>query len=413
MSEGLNRENPLYDYLKALYEGNRSREGYDQYSSLLETATPWQVNMAIDALLRDSSDFSRIENTVARFIRACSKGLDAQPPVLVEKDHFLAHLLEENQALTAHKNSLSSLFKDFSTSFTSTGPNADCRDRLLEELRALAEINIHYQKIEYPLSSALEDCLSEYRCTKLMWHIHDIVITGLKQLILELELSTRAERDWKEFKRVFGDVFLKLSAMIYRERYILFPVALRAIPQERFMKMNQELHDFGSSFGVAIPEGTIRDTTVVKADDKPQSTDTQDGDSVDLSVGKLLPSQIDLMLKNLPLDITYVDEEDRVRYYSQGKERIFPRSPGIIGRDVQNCHPPSSVHVVQNIVDDFKARRRDSAEFWIQMKGQFIHIRYFPLFEGDTYKGVIEVSQDIAPLRALEGEKRLLDEDSL
>jgi hypothetical protein len=117
------------------------------------------------------------------------------------------------------------------------------------------------------------------------------------------------------------------------------------------------------------------------------------------------------MLTNLPLDITFVDENDNVRYFSQGKERIFPRSPGIIGRAVQNCHPPKSVHIVQNILEDFKAGKRDVAEFWIQMNGSFIHIRYFPLFEGDIYKGVIEVSQEISGIRALEGEKRLLDEE--
>jgi DUF438 domain-containing protein len=106
-----------------------------------------------------------------------------------------------------------------------------------------------------------------------------------------------------------------------------------------------------------------------------------------------------------------VDEYDTVRYYSQGKERIFPRSPGVIGRAVQNCHPPKSLHVVQRIVEDFRARRRTEAEFWITMNGRFIHIRYFPLFEGDAYRGVIEVSQDVTSIRALTGEKRLLDDE--
>jgi DUF438 domain-containing protein len=132
---------------------------------------------------------------------------------------------------------------------------------------------------------------------------------------------------------------------------------------------------------------------------------------IELSVGKLLPGQIDLLLKNLPVDITFVDENDRVRYYSQGKERIFPRSPGIIGRDVQNCHPPKSVHVVQKIVEDFKARRRTEADFWLELNGEFIYIRYFPLFEGDVYRGVIEVSQNVTEIRKLEGKKVLLDEE--
>ena len=141
------------------------------------------------------------------------------------------------------------------------------------------------------------------------------------------------------------------------------------------------------------------------------SDSSADIDSINLTVGRLSAAQVDMMLKNLPVDITYVDENDRVRYFSQGRERIFPRSPGIIGRSVQNCHPPKSVHIVQKIIDDFKSGKRDLAEFWIQMDGAFVHIRYFPLYEGNQYKGVIEVSQEISGIRALEGEKRLLDEE--
>ena len=105
-----------------------------------------------------------------------------------------------------------------------------------------------------------------------------------------------------------------------------------------------------------------------------------------------------------------MDENDEVRYFTQGKERIFTRTAAIIGRKVQNCHPPQSVHVVQKIIADFKAGTRDVAEFWIQMGEAFVHIRYFALRdETGAYKGVIEVSQNVAGIRALEGEKRLLD----
>jgi hypothetical protein len=130
-----------------------------------------------------------------------------------------------------------------------------------------------------------------------------------------------------------------------------------------------------------------------------------------LSTGELTLQQIDLMLTHLPVDVTYVDENDRVRYFSQGKTRIFDRSPAIIGRAVQKCHPPQSVHRVEIILEDFKAGRRDLAEFWIQMGGKFIHIRYYALNDDEgKYRGCIEVSQDVTHIRSLEGEKRLLDD---
>lgn len=104
-----------------------------------------------------------------------------------------------------------------------------------------------------------------------------------------------------------------------------------------------------------------------------------------------------------------MDENDEVRYFSQGKERIFTRTKSIIGRMVQNCHPPESVHMVERIVNDFKAGRHSTARFWLELNGRFIHIQYTALRdERDQYIGTMEVSQDITDLRSLTGERRLL-----
>ena len=115
------------------------------------------------------------------------------------------------------------------------------------------------------------------------------------------------------------------------------------------------------------------------------------------------------MLTALPVDISFVDENDEVRFYSEG-ERIFPRSPGVIGRKVQNCHPPASVHKVQEIVDAFRAGDKDVAEFWIEMGGKFLHIRYFAIRDSaGAYRGAVEMVQDATHIRALEGQRRLVD----
>ncbi len=130
-----------------------------------------------------------------------------------------------------------------------------------------------------------------------------------------------------------------------------------------------------------------------------------------LSTGYLRLDQINLMLTNLPVDITFVDENDTVRYFSQGKERIFDRTESIIGRAVQNCHPPQSVDKVQKILDDFRAGKRETADFWIQMGPRFILIRYFALRDvNGKYNGTLEVSQDASWIRSLQGERRLLDD---
>ena len=130
-----------------------------------------------------------------------------------------------------------------------------------------------------------------------------------------------------------------------------------------------------------------------------------------LDTGALSLQQINMMIRALPVDITFVDENDKVRFFSLTKERIFQRSPAIIGRKVQQCHPPQSVDKVQRILDDFKSGQRDEAEFWIQMGEKFVVITYYALRNDQGgYQGTLEVSMDAAHLRGLQGERRLLDE---
>jgi DUF438 domain-containing protein len=140
------------------------------------------------------------------------------------------------------------------------------------------------------------------------------------------------------------------------------------------------------------------------------SPDQPRAGAVPLSVGALTPEQIDLMLKTLPVDLSYVDETDTLVYYSETRDRIFKRTPAVIGRKVQNCHPAQSVATVEAILQAFKAGTKDSAAFWIELDGKFILIRYFAVRDGKgAYKGCLEVSQDATWIRGLKGQKRLLD----
>ena len=133
--------------------------------------------------------------------------------------------------------------------------------------------------------------------------------------------------------------------------------------------------------------------------------------NVPLKTGALSPEQLSLMLTTLPFDIAFVDETDSVLFYSETKERIFRRTPAIIGRKVQKCHPPASVDKVVRIVEDFRSGKRNMAEFWIQMDGKFIYISYYAVRdEQGVYRGTIEVTQDLTHLREIQGEKRLLED---
>jgi len=228
--------------------------------------------------------------------------------------------------------------------------------------------------------------------SKVMWGVDNEIRDSLRGfntlLASEQPLGVTLESRFNEFSR-------KAKDMIYKEEKILLPEAMRRFSPADWQQMADEIA------GV-----------VIKPTDTPQNgfysaAHTSD---IPLKTGALTPDQIDLLLTNLPVDVTFVDENDKVRYFTQGKERIFTRTAAIIGRDVHNCHPPQSVHVVHKILDEFKAGTKDQAEFWLESGEAFIHIRYFALRdEAGAYKGVIEVSQNVAGIRALEGEKRLLD----
>jgi len=132
-------------------------------------------------------------------------------------------------------------------------------------------------------------------------------------------------------------------------------------------------------------------------------------EAIRLETGMLSKEEIETILDTLPIDLTFVDKEDTVRYFSQTRERIFPRTKAVIGRKVQQCHPQKSIHIVNQILEDFRKGRRDVAEFWINMQGRLIYIRYFPLrSKNGEYMGCLEVTQDITNIKKIEGEKRLL-----
>lgn len=138
---------------------------------------------------------------------------------------------------------------------------------------------------------------------------------------------------------------------------------------------------------------------------------------IPLQVGALTPEQIALIFTHLPVDVTFVDEGNDVRFYSGGKHRVFERTPDIIGRNVMNCHSPDSVQIVFKILEDFRAGTRDTAEFWIQTKStpqqasQMIHIRYFAVRDPQgKFYGTLEVTQDVTEIQKLKGERKLLDE---
>jgi len=232
-----------------------------------------------------------------------------------------------------------------------------------------------------------------------MWALHDDIRIMLKDVKAKTQDSAITEKAVKALAHMIND-------MIYKEEHILFPMALETLSEDDWTKVRQGEDEIGYAW--IKPADEWRPLGVSFQ----QALLTEKVGSLNLDTGQLTADQVNLVLTHLPLDISFVNENDGVVYYSQTAERVFPRSPGIIGRKVQNCHPPKSVDMVEKILQEFKSGNKDSAEFWIQMKGRFIHIRYFAARDRNgNYRGTLEVSQDVTGIKRLEGEKRLLDWD--
>ena len=196
--------------------------------------------------------------------------------------------------------------------------------------------------------------------------------------------------------------------MIFKEENILFPASMEKLSNEDWLEILKESDELGYVY-IEKPE----ETKVLMQDLKASLLAEPlflDG-VVTFPTGDLRLKELLGILNTLPFDITFVDNKDRVGYFSDSKDRLFVRSKSIIGREVQNCHPPQSVDVVEKIISDFREGKKNNYDFWLKMKEKFIYIRYFAVRDNkNNYLGTLEVTQEISGIKELEGEKRLLDE---
>lgn len=244
--------------------------------------------------------------------------------------------------------------------------------------------------------------------SKVMWGKDNEVRDLLKSAISQLDRIASPE-DATAYRTKHLDPLLEeINGMIFKEENILFPTSLEKLTPAEWVEILKDSDDIGYVF-IKKPEET---EVLVKELQKALSIETVVQDNtVVLPTGSIRLTELMPLLNALPVDLTFVDAEDRVRYFSEDRSRIFTRTKSIIGRRVQNCHPPQSVDVVEKILASFKEGKRDSYDFWISFRGLLVYIRYFAVRDRDgKYLGTLEVTQDITDIKKLEGERRLIDE---
>lgn len=418
MSEYINnpsqREAQLKAIIRELHAGKSVDEVKAAFAELLADVGPDEIVRIEEALVEEGLDPEEIQPLCDVHVAVFRDSLDEQQAPETMPGHPIFTYRAENLGVQRVLDQLEAALEACQTSLNET-----TWQRAKEALSKLLEYDRHYLRKENLLFPYLE--LSGFSGpTKVMWGVHDEIREMWKALAVALD---RGPQDPDAMEALVAEHLPPLAQairdMIYKEDHILFPAALSRLNDREWAAIRRQGDEIGYCYArpgrAWVPDlaGSAEPASAeeaVRSGKKLAGTEHGDG-LLPLNTGALTVEQIDGVLQSLPLDITFVDEYDEVRYFSQSQERIFQRSPAIIGRKVQNCHPPQSVDRVQQILDDFRAGVRDVAEFWIQMQGMFVHIRYFAIRDdAGIYKGTIEVTQNLTPLRALEGERRLLDD---
>ena len=241
-----------------------------------------------------------------------------------------------------------------------------------------------------------------------MWSFHDTI-----RDIFRLVRKNLEENDLDSAQANAVYIAENLSRLLNVEANILFPRSLELLEDEDWIKMREGEEEIGWMLSQAPASYPSEQGYVHPSMDTQVREDVEfDKTAQHYDEGYMTVEQVNLLLKTLPVDITFVDEHDRVIFYNRGEERVFPRSAGIIGREVKFCHPPKSVGTVLRIVESFRAGTQNEANFWFNYRGRLIYVRYFAVRDKDkNYKGVIEMSQDITDIQQISGERRLLEWD--
>jgi len=419
MSEYINnqseRKETLKRLIRELHTGKTVEEIKGEFAVLLQDVGAEEIAEMEQALIAEGLPETEIKRLCDVHVAVFRESLDAQARPETIPGHPVHTFRAENEAagrvLDALQEALDALEATPGAAHRLRSGQAQL-EQARKRLRELREYEKHYLREENILFPYLE----RHGFTgpsSVMWAIHDDVRAGWKAL--DGLLSAGPGDDLAAFKARFVEVFEPLSTaireMFYKEENILFPTAMEKLSEEEWAAIRAQEPEVGYCYlepgSQELPEAALPEATL-----PPVEARGADGGLLHLDTGALTVQEVNLLLTHLPVDVTYVNKDDAVRFFSQTRERLFPRSPAIIGRQVQKCHPPASVHQVQRILDDFRGGRRDVAEFWIQLQGKFVHIRYFAMRdEQGEYQGTLEVTQDITPIRALEGERRLLDDE--
>lgn len=399
MSEEINnreyRGKVLKDLITQLHSGKTVEEVKGQFASVFGGVSAEEIAQAEQALVENGlpvSEIQRLCDVHAAVFKGSIEEIHQPSDPSKIPGHPVNIIKRENRAVEK-------LIDGIREKLARPLGNSD--HDIQADLERLSEVDRHYLKKENLLFPYLE----QYGITapaKVMWGVDDEIRAQLRKIREEYP-EKGAERLGESIEQLLA----KIAEMIFKEENILLPMLLENLTQDEWKRIAAESGELGYCLIGSVPPWT----PIAKEEKEAVRQEKKSPGTITLPTGVLKTEELIRMLDTLPVDITFVDREGTVKYFSQSAERIFPRTKAVIGRKVANCHPPASVHIVEKLVEDFENGKKDYENFWIDAGEKYILIRYFAVRSEDGgYLGVLEVTQDIRPIQSIHGEKRLVSE---
>ena len=387
-------------FIMRLHRGEDPEKIKEEFKDVIKGLTPLDIARIEGMLIKEGMPREEIHMLCDVHLAAFRDAIENARPDVPEW-HPIYILMEEHKSLVKFAGMMKNAMNKIKESGMVDSENLHHIHHIIEHFKKGV---VHYEREENVLFPYLE----KHGVTEppaIMWMDHDVIRSMGKELwkkLSRLEVGSAPEDMASLMDAVIGFAET-LSSHFYKENNILYPTSLKVIGKEEWKQIRKEFDDIGyCCFTPASEDMPSSTTTFVE-------TDIAKG-IIRFPSGNLTMKELTAMLNTLPLGISFVDHEDTVRYFNETTDRIFPRARAIIGRKVQNCHPQKSVHIVNQIITDFREGKKDVAEFWIDMKGRKIHIRYFAVRGPDgEYLGTLEMTQDITDIQKITGEKRLMD----
>ncbi len=402
-----NRIRGLKDIIKHLHEGKAPEQVQQQMRELVKQTDASEIMAMEQELIAEGMPVEEVRSMCDLHAQV-TRDVLVQIPTRKEiaPGHPIDTFRRENEALrgviTLMQTGLTEL-----QSLPEPNDPAPIVLRLRHGFNELMDIEKHYQRKEHALFS----CLERHGIagpSKVMWAKDDDVRGLLKHLGQSLQQDPATTAEWKPTLLSAASAALNaVQEMIYKEENILLPMSLETLSEDEWAEIWSASPKYGWCIVEPQPGYVPAISVAVDSMNVPRTG------ALMLPAGNVSLEQLTGIFGTLPLDLTFVDADDRVAFFTEGPDRVFARSKAIIGRKVHNCHPPKSVETVDQILSDFKAGRQNVAEFWINFQEKFVHVRYFAVRAADGhYLGTVELTQDLTPLRALQGERRLLEYES-